>query len=125
MVSGIACSDSGCRTLTRTEAQKLWDEVQRSKAETDAKLPDERATILAMTEAFHRMRDFGWREAIYCPKDGSVFEAIEAGSSGIHDCFYEGEWPNGRWWILANGDMCPSHPILFRLKPKSGEFHPP
>lgn len=41
----------------------------------------------------------GWREASYCPKDGTHFQAIEAGSTGIHDANYTGEWPNGSWWI--------------------------
>ena len=56
------------------------------------------------------------KEAIYCPKDGTVFSAIEAGSTGIFDCIYEGEWPDGAWWALEVGDMWPSHPILFKLK---------
>lgn len=44
------------------------------------------------------------------------FQVIEAGSTGIHPCVYQGKWPNGHWWITADGDMCPSRPVLFRAK---------
>jgi len=104
--------------LARYEAKVLWEEMERQKAATIAKLPDERAAICAMTEAFHRMRDFGWSDAIYCPKDGSSFEVIEAGSSGIHRAHYSGEWPTGTWWIEEDGDLSPSRPILFRFYPE-------
>lgn len=77
---------------------------------------NQRRELVKMFVAYDRLRLLGWREAIYCPKDGTVFEAIEAGSTGVHDCHYQGEWPNGSWWIHAAGDLYPSFPILFRLK---------
>lgn len=75
-----------------------------------------RKQLLRMFDAYDRLRRLGWREIEYCPKDGTVFEAIEAGSTGVHDCHYDGEWPTGYWWVHAPGDLYPSHPILFRLK---------
>lgn len=83
----------------------------------DEHLPDEQAALKAMVEAYDRLRRLGWREAIYSPKDGSAFEAIEAGSTGIHRCRYQGEWPNGQWWIEDDDTILPAHPILFRLYP--------
>ena len=101
--------------LSEEQAKALWQEMERRKAAVAAKLPDERTTIDAMFEAYDRLRDFGWRDAIYCPKDGSTFHVIEAGSTGIHVCHYDGEWPTGRWWIHdPDGDLSPSGPILFR-----------
>lgn len=85
---------------------------EKTRAE---KMPDERAAILQMFDAYLRLKELGWKEAVYCPKDGSHFHAIEAGSTGIHDCSYEGKWPDGAWWIY-DGDMWPSHPILFKPK---------
>lgn len=76
----------------------------------------ERRALLSMFTAYDNLRRMGWRDAIYCPKDGTVFEAIEAGSTGIHDCHYHGEWPNGHWWVHTDNDLYPSRPILFRLK---------
>lgn len=71
-----------------------------------------RVQIEKMFAAYDELRKLGWREAVFCPKDGTVFEVIEPGSTGIHDCRYEGEWPTGGWWVEDG----PSYPILFRLK---------
>lgn len=63
------------------------------------------------------LESMGWRDIIYCPKDGTVFDAIEFGSTGIHACHYEGKWPIGSWWIHEDsGDLSPSRPIMFRLR---------
>jgi len=53
---------------------------------------------------------------IYCPKDGTTFNVLEAGSTGIFVAHYEGEWPTGSWWIHDEeyGDLSPSRPILFK-----------
>ena len=88
------------------------------RAERAVKLPDEQSALNAMFEAYDRLREFGWREACYCPKDGTPFQAIEAGSTGIFDCTYQGEWPTGSYWIADGGDLWPSTPILFRPYPE-------
>lgn len=103
--------------MTAEQARALWQDVEASCKATAEKLPDEKAALNAMVEAFHRLKDFGWREAMYCPKDGSGFQVIEAGGTGVHHCTYDGEWPDGSWWIHADGDLWPSRPILFRLYP--------
>lgn len=88
----------------------------RERHERDeAEMPDDRAALLVMFRGFDRLRQLGWRDACYCPKDGSTFEVIEAGSTGIHRAHYEGEWPTGTWWVHEDGDLWPSRPILFRL----------
>lgn len=102
--------------LTRAEAEALLASVEADDKRRAEAMPDEAAALAHMFDGWVRLKEFGWRDAIYCPKDGSVFEVIEAGSTGIYDCVYEGEWPKGSWWILSEGDMCPSRPILFRLK---------
>lgn len=99
--------------LYRAEAEAMLAACDAAKAKRAADMPDEQSAIDAMMEAFTRLKELGWREAIYCPKDGSTFKAIEVGSTGIHDCCYQGEWPNGSWWVL-DGDMWPSRPILFK-----------
>lgn len=105
--------------LTEAEAKQLWEDMERSRAERAARLPDERSALLAMFDAYDRLKELGWREAIYCPKDGSTFQVIEAGSTGVHCAHYDGEWPKGRWWIHdADGDLSPSRPILFKLYPE-------
>ncbi len=102
--------------ITAAELDAIHAEHEAKLAARAAKLPDEKAAIEAMFEAFHRLCELGWREAIYCPKDGSTFLAIEAGSIGIFDCHYEGKWPDGRWWIHDGADLWPGSPILFKPK---------
>lgn len=73
--------------------------------------------VVAIWEAVNALKRLGWRDAVYCPKDGSPFDAIEAGSTGIHRCHYFGEWPNGHYFVEEAGDLWPSRPILFRPCP--------
>lgn len=117
---GSATMTDGSRVeLTEQQAEALWKSAEASRAVIEVKYPDEASCLKAMCEAFHRLKDFGWSEAMYCPKDGSSFDAIEAGSSGIHRCHYSGDWPNGSWWVADAGDLWPSSPILFRLDPEA------
>jgi|GEM_PF-2404929 len=104
--------------LTKREADALWEAAEKAKADRAQRMPDERAAIRALWEAHQRLQELGWREAIYCPKDGTSFQVIEPGSTGIFECHYSGEWPKGSWWIADEGDLYPSHPILFKLYPE-------
>lgn len=90
--------------------------VKRMKRR-EAQMPTVDKALLALFNAYQRLKELGFNDIMYCPKDGSVFEVVEIGSTGIHDCHYEGEWPDGSWWVHSAGDLWPSHPVLFRLKP--------
>jgi hypothetical protein len=103
--------------LTHAEGETLWARCQAAHEDRVARMPDEKSALHTMHDAYTRLKDMGWREAIYCPKDGSHFQAIEAGSTGVHDCAYWGEWPNGSWNVF-DGDIWPAHPILFKLYPE-------
>ena len=74
-------------------------------------------SLKEINDAYFRLKNDGWKEIIYCPKDGSLFLAIEAGSGGIFPCQYLGEWPKGAWFIHHAGDQWPSHPILWKPMP--------
>lgn len=100
--------------LTRAEADALIAHCHSEDERRKALMPDERSAIRMMMDAHTRLTDMGWRDPVYCPKDGSTFEVIEPGSTGIHKCIYMGEWPKGSWWALGDGDMYPSRPVLFR-----------
>lgn len=99
-------------------AEELWAEIEAADAARAAKMPDDRAALEQMFDAYIRLKDLGWNDAIYCPKDGTSFEVIEAGSCGIHRCHYQGEWPDGHWWVEEAHDLWPSRPILYRLYPE-------
>jgi hypothetical protein len=81
----------------------------------------ERAALLKMFEAYQELKRLGWNDAIYCPKDGSMFLVIEPGSTGVHLAKYEGSWPDGHWWVY-DGDAWPSRPCLW--KPRAREDRP-
>lgn len=110
--------------LRASEAEAIMAAVHEADKRRAELMPDEKAAIRMMSEARQRLMELGWRDAIYCPKDGSVFDSIEPGSTGIHKCFYHGEWPNGRWWIADDFDMYPSRPVLFRLAEDPSESGP-
>lgn len=104
--------------LYEGEAAKIMAACDKAQAERAERMPDEKAALLAMVAAHTRLGELGWRNAMYCPKDGSSFQVIEPGSSGIHRAHYEGEWPKGTWWVEDGGDLWPSRPCLFKLYPE-------
>lgn len=105
-----------CGPVHATDDQmtRLLTAIDAKNAEQAARMPDTKAALAQLHDAFDRLKKLGWSEAMYCPKDGSTFEAIEAGSTGIFSCHYEGEWPKGSWWLADGGDLWPSRPILWR-----------
>lgn len=107
--------------LSSEEAELLWRNVEANEQRKRDLMPTEKSAINAMFDGYDRLRAFGWQDAIYCPKDGSAFQVIEAGSTGVHTAHYEGEWPKGTWWLHDEGDLWPSRPILFRLFPEDEE----
>jgi len=92
--------------------EEAWKEAedQLTMWRTAGELP----LLNQMHDAFEGLKANGWKEAIYCPKDGSSFLAVEAGSTGVFRCHYEGVWPHGHWWLEDNGDLWPSRPILWK-----------
>ncbi len=117
-VTGWKTTSDGRRLqMSQEECEVLLSEIAKQKEETERLMPDEKSARQMMARAHARLKDFGWRDAIYCPKDGRMFQVIEAGSSGIHMANYEGQWPGGGWWIY-DGDVWPSRPTLFRLNPE-------
>ena len=100
--------------------EKIMAECKAKEQLRAVTMPDEETALKQMFDAYLRLKELGFNDAMYCPKDGSRFEVIEAGSTGIHkECHYQGDWPKGTFWIADHGDLWPSHPILFRkLKSK-------
>ena len=102
--------------LRASDADKIMDAVREADKRRAELMPDEQAAIRMMFEAHKRLRELGWNNAIYCPKDGSEFDVIESGSTGIHRCHYSGEWPTGSWWVSDEHDTYPSRPVLYRKR---------
>lgn len=124
-IGHMTMADGSHVPLTEADAKALWEATERAQAKAEADYPDEQTALREMCRAHHRMKDFGWRDGIYCPKDGSEFEVIEAGSTGIFRCRYDGGWPDGMWMTSADGEVYPSSrpPLMFRLLPEAQAEH--
>lgn len=96
------------------DARKILEEFDAAKERRAQAMPTEHDVLRVLMECHQRLREMGWKEAIYCKKDGTTFKAIEFGSTGIHDCHYEGKWPIGRWLVHDAGDLWPSRPIMVK-----------
>ena len=109
--------------LTRAEGDALWAACEAAEKRRNELMPDEKAAIKMMMDAHTRLKDFGWREPQYCPKEGTRFNVIELGSTGIFEGEYRGEWPDGTWYTYDEHDVYPSSiaPAMFKLFPADEE----
>ena len=103
--------------LRQIEADAIMAAVDAATERRAELMPDENAARRMFFEAWQRLKELGWNDAVHCPKDGTEFDAIEAGSSGVHRCHYSGDWPKGNWWIADEHDVWPSRPVLYRKTP--------
>lgn len=99
-----------------TDLRAMWAEAD--KIAIDYRSTPEIEHLKTIQKGIEGLKAHGWRDATYCPKDGTRFLAIEPGSVGVFPCYYQGEWPNGHWWIEAHGDLWPARPILYKDMPK-------
>lgn len=97
-------------------AKIVFDDWEAAKARRAEQMPTENDCLRVMMEAYSRLKELGWNDIIYCPKDGAIFDSISVGSTGVHECSYRGEWPNGHWEVYEAGDIWPAHPAMFRKR---------
>lgn len=123
--TGETCPETGFpllrhEPLTRAEANTMWERARAAEADRAARMPDEQAAIHALWDAHQRLKELGWREPMYCPKDGSHFKIIELGSTGIFEGAYSGKWPDGYWesWDEHDAYCSSIAPAMFRLFPE-------
>lgn len=101
---GLATKEQAAELIALLDRQKQWS--------VDA-MPTEKEALQVFSRAYERLKEFGWKEIPYHPKDGSTFEVIEPGSTGIFPCQYWESPTRGSFWIQQDGG-CPSHPVLWR-----------
>jgi len=77
----------------------------------------EEAQLAKIRDGYYGLKNLGWADATYCPKDGTRFLAICGNGSEPRPCTYQGEWPQGGWWIEDAGDLWPVRPILWKAMP--------
>lgn len=100
--------------MTEQEIDEFWGSIEEARKRREESLPTEEHCLRAMFDAWERLKELGWNDMMYGPKDGSVVEAISFGSTGIHPAHYMGEWPSGGWWIHDAGDLWPAQPVMYR-----------
>lgn len=105
---------SPMRRMAKLMVDSYIAQIEVDRERRAEQMPTDSDAINILHDAYQRLTDLGWQNPVFCPKDGTPFEVIEAGSCGIHKCIYMGEWPKGGWWIMDDGDLYPSRPILFR-----------
>lgn len=107
--------------LTREEADEIIKRSYEAKEKRAADMPTEEDAVRAMCDAFHRLKELGWKETMYLSsaKLGTM-RLIEPGSGGIHEGHYDGEWPDGSWWLHSEGDLWPSKPCLGKPIDRTG-----
>ena len=75
-----------------------------------------------MHDAWAGLKQCGWKEAIYAPKDGTRFLSIEAGSTGVFPCYWmDNKLNGGGFWSEAHGDLWPANPVLWKPLPSNVE----
>lgn len=92
----ITLEDGTHVALTKDEAEALWKAAEEAKNKAESEMPATADALRTMQNGFSRLRDLGWREAQYCPKDSTPFAVIQYGSTGIFEAWYMGDWPDGR-----------------------------
>ena len=98
--------------LTAAEGRAIWAAVEAHDAKRRELMPDSMAALDVLSDALTRLKDEGWAQGIYCPKDGLQFAAIQFGSTGIFEAFYSGEWPDG--YIMLCDSVCRPEGLLWK-----------
>lgn len=82
-------------------------------------MPTEADALRAISQAFQRLADLGWKDQCYAPLHTPLL-VIEPGCCTIVE---RGErWEdgtNGSWWVFDAGDLYPSRPAVFKPLPAS------
>jgi hypothetical protein len=108
--------------ITREQADALWAAAEAEQQARAKDMPTEEDAVRAMCRAYQRLRELGWKETMYRSSERfGMQRIIEPGSSGIHEGRYDGEWPDGSWW-LYDGDVWPSQPCLAKDR-SDGDKH--
>ncbi len=96
------------------DAHEILRSHEAQKAARAEQLPTEYDCFRVLNQAFIRLEELGWRNAVYCPKNGDAFLAVEGHHSKPFRCMYMGDWPDGGWWELETGELYPARPTIFK-----------
>lgn len=92
------------------DLKRHLDLLKQQRAEQMPTVKDALETIFL---GYLRLKDMGWNFPMHCPKDGSEFFVVEAGSTGVFPCVYVGKWPDGEYVIRDGDESYSVTPMLF------------
>jgi hypothetical protein len=116
----------GVHHATEEQFNHLCAAIAKSNADLVEFMPDEKAALKMMHAAYERLKQLGFADGQYCPKDGSAFEVVDLGSTGIFRCTYSGDWPDGYYMIEDGGDIWPTRRSgMWRPLPAESSAHSP
>ena len=96
--------------------RQMWCDAD--KRQKDWREAGEIKLLEQLNDAYEGLKACGWQEAVYCPKDGTRFLAIDMGSAGVFPCYWMGNKLNGGgFWSEAHGDLWPARPVLWKPMP--------
>jgi hypothetical protein len=98
---------------------RILADAQEAKNARAAEMQTEQDAINAIHRAYSRLKDLGWRDGMYMPKDGTKVTVIQVGSTGQFDCAYVGEWSDGFFYLYDSGDVYPTRSVPPLFKPKT------
>lgn len=104
----------------QSDVDTLVRQVEEGKRKRAEEMPDDAAALYAVFRGFLRLKELGWKNPIYAPKDGTPLQLLEPDSTGIHEGYRDAK---GRFWI-TDTDVWPSRPMLYRLATTEPEGTP-
>ena len=104
--------------MSETVGEKIIAAAETAQRLRSVAMPTDEDALRTMFSAWQRLKELGWREIMYCPKDGTRFLSISAGSTGQHITWYDGKWPKGGWLVEDGGDIWPALPMMWKPIPE-------
>lgn len=87
--SGSMTTMDGRRiALTSDQAKSMWEQCEKADRDRAEKYHDSAACLDAMLSAECRLKQLGWRNGRYCPRDGNAFAVCQVGSTGMWKGFW-------------------------------------
>lgn len=102
-----------------TKGDRLLAEAKAARDHRSVEMPTEQDAINVMYRAYARLKELGWNDGMYMPKDGTAVTVMQIGSTGTFECTYSGEWSDGFFNVYDGGDVYPTRSVPPLFKPRT------
>ena len=76
--------------LGESEALAMLDSIEAERVKREVDMPTEQDAVNKLWDAWYRLKELGWKDAMCRDHDGSPVDVIQLGSTGIHRQTYLG-----------------------------------